>query len=648
MSTLSQPQTAIVVVNYGTHRLLRENIGAVAGVDDATVYIVDNFSSDEERTSVERLCNEERWTLVALDHNHGFGGGNNHGASVAISRGAEVLVFLNPDATIDPTSLRLLRDHVFADPDCMVSPVIRRPDGSVWFEGNDVYLDRGRIRAHRSPDASAHGRIVPWLSGACIAISSTLWRRVDGFDEEYFMYWEDIDLSYRVQQDGGRVKVLDDATAIHDEGGSQQAAGGGVLSTGYFYFNIRNRLLFAARHLDAVQRQEWVRASGTEALAVLRRGGRRHLLQRRSPLLVAVRATRDGMRLTRAAAPADAPLVVMLSFPPPLVTSNPYNVLLADALNEVAGIVVLNFSWTKAFTAKYDVFHAHWPESMMDSLSAQRRAVKQILFLLLLLRQQFTRTAWVRTVHNLDLPFGISRFEAWLLGRAEQNTDLRVTINDRTAVPPGSPFVVIPHGDYVRWFACFPRSEVIAGRVLFFGTVRRYKGVSRLIEAFLAVPDRDLTLHVAGRLSSPAYADDLQQLASGDDRVTLSLTFIPDEELVTRISSAEVVVLPYPEMHNSGSVLASLSIGTPVLVPDNEVNRRLSTEVGYGWIHLFSGELTADHISGVLLSLRTRPPAADPDLTRRDWSIAGRSHVAAYRRARDLRKGMGLPSPTDP
>ncbi|MBJ7454342.1 MAG: glycosyltransferase [Blastococcus sp.] len=332
--------------------------------------------------------------------------------------------------------------------------------------------------------------------------------------------------------------------------------------------------------------------------------------------------------------PTDAPLVVLQSFPRPRRTTNPYLVMLRDGLEALPGVEVLTFSWRRALRGGYDVFHVHWPEILVNGHSPLKKLVRQVLFVLLVLRLRLTRTPLVRTVHNLHLPEGISRRETWLLRWAERRTSLRIRINEATEVGDGAPVATIVHGHYRDWYGVHPRSERQPGRLTFFGLVRRYKGVDLLVDAFEGTRDTEgLTLRIAGNPSSDELAGVLRAAAEQDGRISLALEYLSDPDLVTEVSAAELVVLPYREMHNSGGALTALSLDTPVLVPDNEANRGLSDEVGPGWVHRYSGALTAEHLTGALEALRAAPPAAAPDLGRRDWSRVGEAHVAAYREA---------------
>jgi N-acetylglucosaminyl-diphospho-decaprenol L-rhamnosyltransferase len=280
---------ALVIVNYGSSALLAANLvesGLRAVVD--RVVVVDNPSSDAETRRIRELCTDHGWDLVALPANVGFGAGVNAGAIRARELGCTVMLVLNPDATIDAASVRTLMRASRAEPTALVGPRILRGDGSTWFAGAVLDTRRGTTRRARN------GELVgdrTWQTGACFVAPLEMWHAVGGFDDDYFMYWEDIDLSWRWREAGGRLVFHPDATAVHDAGGTQPGTGKSPL---YVYYNCRNRLLFARKRLASRSGRRWWRGSIAYAWTVATRGSRRMLA--RHPLLIwsAVRGTFAG------------------------------------------------------------------------------------------------------------------------------------------------------------------------------------------------------------------------------------------------------------------------------------------------------------------------------------------------------------------
>ncbi|NYD68412.1 glycosyltransferase [Agromyces atrinae] len=295
---------AVIVVNYASSGLLATNLAQTAAeLPDAAIVVVDNFSTDDERRRAVAVCAEHAWTLLTPDANLGFGGGVNLGVRQALAAGATAVLLLNPDATIDAASVALLEAEIDDGRLVAAAPRIVDSDGAVWFAGADLYLDdgttRGRSRRDLHPDAPRR----EWLTGACVLVTDVAWEASGGFDEEYFLYWEDVDFSFRIVDAGGRLALVEAATAIHDEGGTQRAdaAPSRAKSSGYYYYNIRNRMLFATRHLDADGVRRWRRGIVAQARAVLLRGGRRQFLSPWAPLSAGWRGVRDARRIAATA-----------------------------------------------------------------------------------------------------------------------------------------------------------------------------------------------------------------------------------------------------------------------------------------------------------------------------------------------------------
>lgn len=256
--------TAVVVVNYGWHTLLAGNLPARDALGVARVVVVDNPAPGVPGDALAALARERSWDLLPMTTNVGFGAAMNAGATHALATGCRTLVLLNPDLSVAPEVVTALAAAARDDERLLVSPRIVRPDGSVWFTGGEVLVEAGRTVTRGADSTSPTG----WLTGACLALSAALWQAAGGFDEDYFLYWEDVDLSWRCRAAGGRLEVRPDLHAVHDVGGTQ-----GGKSTGYVRWNCRNRLVFATKHLAPADRWRWVLRSPGYARLVLRRAG---------------------------------------------------------------------------------------------------------------------------------------------------------------------------------------------------------------------------------------------------------------------------------------------------------------------------------------------------------------------------------------
>ncbi|MCM3778123.1 glycosyltransferase [Microbacterium hydrocarbonoxydans] len=330
-------------------------------------------------------------------------------------------------------------------------------------------------------------------------------------------------------------------------------------------------------------------------------------------------------------------LRILESFRQPKSTTNPYITQLFDSLNEVADVIA--YRPAAALFGRYDAVHLHWPELLVGGHNWRGRSVRRAVTSLLVLRWRLTRVPIVRTVHNLERPTNINAFDNRVLDRIDRMTTLDIRLNDQTPPRAGIDGVTIPHGHYRDWFAPHAGGSAVSGRLGYVGLIRRYKGVEDLVAAFVRLDDPTASLHISGKPSTSELVAVLHDASNGDPRVTIDPRFLDDEELVHAMTEAELIVLPYRHMHNSGTALAALSVDRPVLVPDNEVNRALAEEVGRGWVLLFDGDLTADTLRRALDESAAR--AGRPDLSEREWSVSRDRHLAAFQRAIAIARPSG-------
>lgn len=330
---------------------------------------------------------------------------------------------------------------------------------------------------------------------------------------------------------------------------------------------------------------------------------------------------------------------VMQTFGEPRATTNPYIVMLRDALMAEPTVEHLPFSWRAALAERIDVLHVHWPDTLLAARHWWTRAGKRAALACLVARLRVRPIGVVRTVHNVT-PASGPYLDRALIRALERRTDVRIRIAALTPEVEGVPSVLIPHGHYRTWFDGMPRAAPVPGQFGYAGLIKPYKGVERLVDAFAeaSVIDPTLTLRITGKPTDEVVERRLRTATERLRGLDMTLRYTSENEFVAVVTSSELLVLPYRFMHNSGTALAALSLERPILVPDNDINRALSSEVGPGWVHRFDGELTADTLLDALRAVRAAPPRAAPDLSAREWHDAGALHARAYRLAMDRRR----------
>ena len=216
IQTLAQ-QTSVVIVAYNSGDSLQELIASIYHTEpEIEIVIVDNASVDGAVSHVE--ANYPAVKVVLSEQNLGFGAGNNLGAARA--KGS-YLVFINHDTLVSGGWLKALVSPLAEDPSVgLVTPkVLLRGDPSrINVAGLDVHLSgismcRGlgalRTTLNEELDVAA-------ISGVAFAVRRDLFETLGGFDEDYFLYMEDVDLSLRAWLAGYRCLYVPHAVVQHD------------------------------------------------------------------------------------------------------------------------------------------------------------------------------------------------------------------------------------------------------------------------------------------------------------------------------------------------------------------------------------------------------------------------------------------------
>ena len=230
---------AVIIVNFNSGGALTPTMDALEAAFAEFPWdgvVIDNASSDgSERPVLSR----ERFTLLRQPGNTGFAAGVNAGISMT---SAPFVLILNPDCRLTANSGQHLFEELQKHPRCaLIGPKILNPDGTLQESargdpnvltglfGRTTLLSRlfpGSPIVRRnlvSSDQVSHptsSRPVDWISGACMLARREALTEVKGFDEGYFLYWEDADICRRLRGAGWEIRYLASAVVVHDVGRS--------------------------------------------------------------------------------------------------------------------------------------------------------------------------------------------------------------------------------------------------------------------------------------------------------------------------------------------------------------------------------------------------------------------------------------------
>lgn len=211
------PEVSVVVLTWNGRQYLDDCLAALAAQRDvsAETILVDNASADG---TVDYVRERFPWVrLVALPDNRGFAGGNNAGVRQARGR---YVALLNNDAIPEPDWLRALLDEATRRTGAVLltSRIVYAHDPRVIDSAGDGFLRWGGAfkRLHGAPaSAAAQSAEVFGVCGAACLMSKRVFDELDGFDEDFFVSHEDVDLSYRARLLGYHCRYVPAAVVRH-------------------------------------------------------------------------------------------------------------------------------------------------------------------------------------------------------------------------------------------------------------------------------------------------------------------------------------------------------------------------------------------------------------------------------------------------
>ncbi|HEY0895910.1 MAG TPA: glycosyltransferase family 2 protein [Sphingobacteriaceae bacterium] len=242
---------AVILLNWNAHELTANCIRSLLKHSDTRLFdiiVADNGSADG---SPDKL-REQFPDLHYIDNNAnlGFAGGNNAALRYSIGAGYEFSLIINNDTVAEEDIVTPLVKHLRGHTNvAAVQPLIRflGQKDKIWNGGsgfNDVF------GYAYSATGAPEPREVEWVTGCCFLVRNEVLQKTGLFNEGYFLYYEDTDLSFRIREKGYKLHFLPSATLYHEAGASGKTSsnGEGTLNPLIHYYTSRNRIWFLRQH----------------------------------------------------------------------------------------------------------------------------------------------------------------------------------------------------------------------------------------------------------------------------------------------------------------------------------------------------------------------------------------------------------------
>jgi GT2 family glycosyltransferase len=221
---------SVLIVSYNVRDLLLRCLQNLPS--ETEVIVVDNASDDGTAAAVKERF--PRAQMVALNENRGFSVGVNRAAAMAHG---EHFLILNPDTQPTGDAIESMEKALTQSEKNVWAMGFRQVDANGFFQlaigprpslfaelvrqWLQKRLDHGnRLVAHWLDRLTAKRRTVAWVAGSCLLVRRSAFDRVAGFDERFFLFFEDIDFCLRLGQAGGKIVYEPSITLVHHRGAS--------------------------------------------------------------------------------------------------------------------------------------------------------------------------------------------------------------------------------------------------------------------------------------------------------------------------------------------------------------------------------------------------------------------------------------------
>lgn len=226
---------SVIIVNYRAWSALDECLASLQAIDSNVltfeVIVVDNFSNDGLHIVFKKKYPD--FKFIANSGNNGFSNGCNFGASKATGK---YLLFLNPDTTITRSTLEKLLEISISNQSIGILSCLQFNENNTFYKQNNLFPALGRFfgisrifyrkifkkTLSERFDNQLDLFYPDWVTGALIFISKNWFEKINGWNEDYWLYYEDVDICKKIIKIGGQIAVTKKTAIFHKHGGASR------------------------------------------------------------------------------------------------------------------------------------------------------------------------------------------------------------------------------------------------------------------------------------------------------------------------------------------------------------------------------------------------------------------------------------------
>lgn len=226
---------SIIIVNYRSWKALNECLESIELIISKAflfeVIIVDNFSNDGQFSVFEQKYS--KFTFLKNTGNNGFSNACNFGAGIATGNH---FLFLNPDTKLTLEALETLLQSTVSHPEIGIMSCLQINENNIYYNQNNLFPALGRffgisraifrmlnkVKLKNRFNNTSDFFYPDWVTGAVIFMSREWFNKIKGWNEDYWLYFEDVDLCKKVSDLRGKIAVTRKATIYHQHGGASR------------------------------------------------------------------------------------------------------------------------------------------------------------------------------------------------------------------------------------------------------------------------------------------------------------------------------------------------------------------------------------------------------------------------------------------